>query len=76
MLQGILWLVNLWSNAILMPFRSKIPETVDAWRSDLQGKGRSKLASCIASPTEDDNLFEEGWNEAVKRELNEEVEST
>ena len=32
------------------------------------GKGRSKLASSIASPTEHDNLFEEGWAEAVKRE--------
>jgi coatomer subunit beta' len=51
-----------------MAFPSKIPEIVDAWKSDLQGKGRSKLASSIASPTEHDNLFEEGWTEAVKRE--------
>jgi len=47
---------------------SKIPEIVDAWKSDLQGKGRSKLASSIASPTEHDSLFEEGWAEAAKRE--------
>jgi coatomer subunit beta' len=56
------------SCAILTPFGSKIPEMVDAWRSDLEGKGRSKLASSIASPTEHDDLFEEGWTEAVKRE--------
>jgi hypothetical protein len=49
---------------------SKIPEIVDTWRSDLQGKGRSKLASSIASPTENESLFEEGWAEAVKREVN------
>jgi coatomer subunit beta' len=41
---------------------------VGAWRSDLQGKGRSKLAASIASPTEHDDLFEEGWSGAVKRE--------
>jgi coatomer subunit beta' len=51
-----------------MPLPSKIPEIVDAWKSDLQGKGRSKLASSIASPREHDNLFEEGWAEAMKRE--------
>jgi len=49
---------------------SKIPEIVDAWRSDLQGKGRSKLACAIASPTEHESLFEEGWTDAVKREAN------
>jgi len=47
---------------------SKIPETVNAWRSDLEGKGRSKLAASIASPTEHGDLFEEGWTEAVERE--------
>jgi coatomer subunit beta' len=47
---------------------SKIPEVVDAWKLDLQGKGRSKLASSIASPTEHDSLFEEGWTGAVQRE--------
>jgi coatomer subunit beta' len=41
---------------------------VDAWKSDLQSKGRSKLAASIASPTEHGDLFEEGWSEAVKRE--------
>ncbi len=51
-----------------MGFPSKIPETVDAWRSELQDKGRSKLASAVASPTEHDSLFEEGWADAVERE--------
>jgi len=55
-------------DTLLMPFSSKIPEIVDAWRSDLQGKGRSKLAASIASPTEHGDLFEEGWTEAVQRE--------
>jgi coatomer subunit beta' len=41
---------------------------VGAWRSDLQSKGRSKLAASIGSPTEHGELFEEGWSEAVKRE--------
>ena len=67
MLQGTCLLVES-SSFILIPFPSKIPAIVDAWKSDLQGKGRSKLASSIASPTEYDNLFEEGWAEAVKRE--------
>ena len=49
-------------------FSSKIPEIVDAWRSELQGKGRSKLASAVASPTEHESLFEEGWANAVERE--------
>jgi coatomer subunit beta' len=56
-----------------MSFPSKIPEVVDAWRLDLQGKGRSKLAFSIASPTEHDSLFEEGWAEAVQRENGEDV---
>lgn len=59
-------IVKLHSYAI----SSKIPEIVDAWRLDLQGKGRSKLASSIASPAEHGDLFEEGWAEAVKRETN------
>jgi hypothetical protein len=58
------------SSAILTQLRSKIPEIVDAWQSDLQGKGRSKLACAIASPTEHESLFEEGWADAVKREVN------
>ena len=67
MLQGTCPFVQS-SSSILILFPSKVPEIVDAWKSDLQGKGRSKLASSIASPTEYDNLFEEGWTEAVKRE--------
>jgi coatomer subunit beta' len=55
-------------DTFLMPFSSKIPEIVDSWRSDLQGKGRSKLAASIACPTEHGDLFEEGWTEAVQRE--------
>ena len=56
------------SGGILISFCSKIPEIVNAWRSDLEGKGRSKLAASIASPTEHGDLFEEGCTEAVERE--------
>jgi len=68
MLRGTCPFVCVIVELYLIPFPSKIPEIVNAWKSDLQGKGRSKLASSIASPTEHDDLFEEGWAEAVKRE--------
>lgn len=48
---------------VLMGFPSKIPKIVDAWRSELREKGRAKLASAIASPTEHESLFEEGWTD-------------
>ena len=45
----------------------KMPEAVAAWRSDLQGKNRGKLAASIADPVENSDLFEEGWKDAVAR---------
>jgi hypothetical protein len=60
--------VPVYQNHRFNGFPSKIPETVNAWRSELQSKGRSKLASAVASPTEHDGLFEEGWADAVERE--------
>ena len=49
-------------------FNSQVPRVVDTWRNDLKAKGRSKLATAIASPSENASLFEEGWEEALKRE--------
>lgn len=47
---------------------SLVPETVQAWKSELQSKGRSKIAETVASPETHPELFEEGWAGAIKRE--------
>ena len=47
---------------------SKVPEAVQAWKGELSSKGRGKLASAIADPVENPDLFEEGWKDAVARE--------
>ena len=47
---------------------SKAPEAVKAWRGDLQAKNRPKLATAVADPSENPELFEEGWEEALQRE--------
>lgn len=47
---------------------SKVPDAVQAWRGELTSKNRSKLAASIADPIENENLFEEGWKDAVARE--------
>ncbi|OBZ70384.1 Coatomer subunit beta' [Grifola frondosa] len=47
---------------------SKVSEAVTAWRADLQAKKRPKLASVIADPSDHPELFEEGWEEALRRE--------
>lgn len=41
---------------------------VEAWRGDLKTKDRPKIAAAIASPSEQADLFEEGWEEALRRE--------
>ena len=46
-----------------------MPRAVDAWRDDLAGKNRKKLAETIASPLEQADLFE-GWEEALEEEKN------
>ncbi|PCH40710.1 coatomer beta' subunit [Wolfiporia cocos MD-104 SS10] len=45
---------------------SKVPEAVQAWRTEL--KTKPKLASAIAHPADNPELFEEGWEEALARE--------
>lgn len=47
-----------------------MPEAVTAWRADLEGKNRGKLAASVADPVENTDLFEEGWKDAVSRETN------
>ncbi|VDB90110.1 unnamed protein product [Peniophora sp. CBMAI 1063] len=47
---------------------SKVPAVVDAWRDELKSKNRPKIAAAIASPTEQAELFEEGWENALAGE--------
>ncbi|KAH9947204.1 coatomer beta [Amylocystis lapponica] len=47
---------------------SKVPEAVEAWRTDLQAKNRSKLAAAVAHPADNPELFEEGWEDVLERE--------
>jgi len=47
---------------------SKAPEAVDAWKAELQGKNRPKIASSITHPGANPELFEEGWESALAHE--------
>ncbi|KII94541.1 hypothetical protein PLICRDRAFT_169285 [Plicaturopsis crispa FD-325 SS-3] len=47
---------------------SQTPKAVDAWRADLTAKGRPKIAAGIANPTDNADLFEEGWSDALARD--------
>ncbi|KXN81850.1 Coatomer subunit beta' [Leucoagaricus sp. SymC.cos] len=44
---------------------SKVPEVVTSWTSDLKSKKRGKIASGIANPSTNPELFEEGWESAL-----------
>ncbi|KZT06448.1 coatomer beta [Laetiporus sulphureus 93-53] len=52
---------------------SKVPEAVSAWRAELKAKNRPKLAAAVADPHDNPELFEEGWEAALKREQGEEA---
>jgi hypothetical protein len=43
---------------------------MQAWRLDLESKGKQKVANLLADPTrgQDAELFEEGWAESLARE--------
>jgi hypothetical protein len=43
---------------------------MQAWRLDLESKGKPKVANLLADPTrgQDAGLFEEGWTESLGRE--------
>ncbi|KAI0076912.1 coatomer beta [Panus rudis PR-1116 ss-1] len=47
---------------------SAVPEVVKVWKGELEEKKRGKIARRIADPSENPELFEEGWEEALKRE--------
>jgi coatomer subunit beta' len=47
---------------------SQAQKAVDAWKTDLRAKGRPKISGAIATPAENGDLFEEGWEEALARE--------
>jgi hypothetical protein len=49
-------------------FRSQVPKAVEAWRTNLTSKNRSKIAASIAYPLENVELFEEGWEDALRQE--------
>jgi hypothetical protein len=49
-------------------FRSQVSKAVEAWRTNLTSKNRSKIAASIAHPLENAELFEEGWEDALRRE--------
>lgn len=47
---------------------SQAPKAAEAWRGALTSKGRPKIAAAIATPADNAELFEEGWEEALARE--------
>ena len=53
---------------------SQVPTAVAVWKSGLVAGGKKKLASTIADPLENAELFDEGWDDALARERVESVE--
>ena len=47
---------------------SQAPKAVQAWKSELISKKRTKVAATIADPSSNPELFEEGWEEVLARE--------
>jgi coatomer subunit beta' len=41
---------------------------VQAWKSDLEAKNRSKIAAMVADPSTNPELFGEGWEDVLARE--------
>jgi coatomer subunit beta' len=50
------------------PPYSQAPKAVQAWKSDLVAKKRSKVAATIADPATNPEMFEEGWEDVLARE--------
>ncbi|KAM0745592.1 Coatomer, beta' subunit [Meredithblackwellia eburnea MCA 4105] len=48
---------------------SQTPKAVKSWRKGLEAAKKPKQASAIADPSEQPEEFGEGWNEALKREV-------
>lgn len=50
---------------------SAVPTTVKTWKHALEVSGKSKIAQTLADPEDgDEELFEEGWADALRREQN------
>jgi len=47
---------------------SQAPKAVEAWKSDLVTKNRSKIAAMVADPVANPELFGEGWEDVLARE--------
>lgn len=47
---------------------SQVPQTVKAWRKDLEAKKKPKLAAAVGDPDDTPEAFEEGWDAALARE--------
>ena len=47
---------------------SQVPDVVETWREDLTSKNRPKLAARVASPNEQPEVFEEGWEGVLEAE--------
>jgi coatomer subunit beta' len=49
---------------------ARVGPAVRAWRAELERRGRAKVAGLVADPLrgEEHELFEEGWEEALRRE--------
>ena len=50
----------------ILLFYSQAPKAVEAWKSGLTLK---KIAATIADPSLNPELFEEGWEEVLAREV-------
>ncbi|KAJ3482906.1 hypothetical protein NLI96_g6658 [Meripilus lineatus] len=48
---------------------SKVPEVVSGWKEELKKRNKAKIADRIADPSENPELFEEGWGEAQEGNL-------
>jgi coatomer subunit beta' len=58
------------------PSSSQVPQAVAAWKGGIIAGGKKKLAGTIADPSENAELFEEGWVDALAREQGERVGPT
>jgi coatomer subunit beta' len=48
---------------------SAVPATVKTWKHALEASGKQKIAQTLADPEDgDEELFEEGWVDAINRE--------
>ncbi|KAI8459649.1 coatomer WD associated region-domain-containing protein [Phakopsora pachyrhizi] len=47
---------------------SLVPKAVERWKSDLESRGKTKIAMKIANPEENLELFDEDWNASLERE--------